>query len=258
MNDSDRSHIREPRVGSSVDVNVVIAALHLAGADKFDPVGLHYLDVLAQRTSVHHGPVRCILDVKLAHALATFRNRFEHAQRDAQVTIGQIAQHDQQASAALQHLLQIGDVKGVRQGVAILKARGRPTSLGELARFIAQQSPPTVGSGIDGDADLRTELEATQYFRNTWSKLSVDKRVTQALAQAPKNAGPINSHILVLRSLALMREISPDYLNQFTSYVDALLCLDQYDTEKRGSKPKPKKSLRLTATKHRLGVADER
>jgi len=73
--------------------------------------------------------------------------------------------------------------------------------------------------------------------------------VTQALGQAPKNAGPINSHMLVLRSLALMREISPDYLNQFTSYVDALLCLDQYDKEAKSSKPMAKKPPRLKATK---------
>ena len=47
--------------------------------------------------------------------------------------------------------------------------------------------------------------------------------------QAPKNAGPINSHVVALRSLALMRDTSPDYLNRFMSYVDTLLCLDQGD-----------------------------
>jgi hypothetical protein len=69
----------------------------------------------------------------------------------------------------------------------------------------------------------------------------VGKRVTQALDQAPKNAGPINSHRLVLQSLALMREISPDYLNRFTSYVDALLCLDQVPKDKPTVTKKPLK-----------------
>ena len=85
----------------------------------------------------------------------------------------------------------------------------------------------------------RRELKATQYFRQTWAKLSVDKRVTQALGQAPKNAGPINSHMLVLRSLALMRELSPDYLHRLTAYVDTLLCLDQWDQQKRATAKKP-------------------
>jgi hypothetical protein len=51
----------------------------------------------------------------------------------------------------------------------------------------------------------------------------------------------MNSHRLVLRSLALMREISPDYLTRFTAYVDALLCLDQND------KDKPAKTTKATA-----------
>jgi hypothetical protein len=66
-----------------------------------------------------------------------------------------------------------------------------------------------------------------RHFRNTWSKLSADRQVAKALGQGPQNAGPINSHRLVLASLALMREISPDYLNRFMCYADALLCLDQ-------------------------------
>jgi hypothetical protein len=69
-------------------------------------------------------------------------------------------------------------------------------------------------------------------FRNTWSKLSADKQLNKALDQAPKNAGPINSHMLVLRSLALMREISPDYLNRFISYADTLVCLEQAEKAK--------------------------
>jgi hypothetical protein len=55
----------------------------------------------------------------------------------------------------------------------------------------------------------------------------VQKQVTQAMAQAPQNAGPINSHMLVLRSLGLMRDISPDYLNRFMAHVDTLLCLEE-------------------------------
>ena len=41
------------------------------------------------------------------------------------------------------------------------------------------------------------------------------------------NAGPLNSHHLVHRALLLMRELSPEYLNRFMSYVDSLLWIDQ-------------------------------
>jgi hypothetical protein len=63
-------------------------------------------------------------------------------------------------------------------------------------------------------------------FRQQLGKISVQKQVTQAIAQAPQNAGPINSHMLVLRSLGLIRDLSPDYLNRFMGYVDTLLFLE--------------------------------
>ncbi|WP_114973565.1 DUF2894 domain-containing protein [Rhodoferax ferrireducens] len=190
-------------MNETVDFSGDIASLRQLGADQFDPVRLHYLQVLATRASAHQGPVKRILDAKLAKALVTFRERFEQAQRDTKDTVAPSKESDPRAS------------------------------LGELVRYMAQHSPDHVEGGFDGDVGLRRELKTTRYFRNTWSKLSVDKQVTQAIKQAPKNAGPINSHMLVLRSLALMREISPDYLNRFTSYVDALLCLDQCDKEKQ-------------------------
>jgi hypothetical protein len=53
------------------------------------------------------------------------------------------------------------------------------------------------------------------------------------MAQAPQNAGPINSHMLVLRSLGLMRDASPDYLSRFMGYVDTLLFLEEAGQGKR-------------------------
>jgi DUF2894 family protein len=87
--------------------------------------------------------------------------------------------------------------------------------------------------------EARFELKTIRRFRNTWSKLSADTQVAQVLAQPPKNAGPLNSHMLVLRSLASMRDISPDYLNRFMSYADTLLRLDQCEKEKPVSAKKP-------------------
>ena len=82
-------------------------------------------------------------------------------------------------------------------------------------------------------------------FRKTLSMLSMHKQVQHAIAQAPPNAGPINSQMLVLRSLSLMRQHSPDYLNRFLAYVDTLLCLEQASqakpvTAKTASKAKPR------------------
>jgi len=64
------------------------------------------------------------------------------------------------------------------------------------------------------------------HFRATWDRLSAAQRLTQSLAKVPDNAGPLNSLQLVHRSLALMSELSPEYLHRFLAHVDALLWLE--------------------------------
>jgi hypothetical protein len=162
---------------------------------------MHYLEALARRACAHRGDVRRILDERLFRGVADLRLRFERAQADAKCSF------DPEEIA-------------------------RASTLGDLVRYLAQHTPEHRAGVADGNAGSTTELKSVRYFRNTWSKLSADKQLAKALDQAPKNAGPINSHMLVLRSLALMREISPDYLNRFMAYADTLLYLDQCNSEK--------------------------
>ncbi|MDP3864721.1 MAG: DUF2894 domain-containing protein [Rhodoferax sp.] len=202
------------------DFQAQLADLCLAGAAQHDPVTCHYLQALLERAGRHQGEVRRLLDVRLGQALQTFQRRFELAQREASpASVGQ-------------------------------ESRASGASLRELTRYIAQhaqQQADTSQSGVLQSATRsRPELKSVRQFRNTWSKLSVDRQVAKALRQGPQNAGPINSHRLVLASLALMREISPDYLNRFMCYADALLCLDQSGQ----ARPAPaKKSSRAKAVK---------
>jgi len=115
--------------------------------------------------------------------------------------------------------------------------------LAELTRTLEQrfgQAP-----GTDPLAPP-AELQALRQSRMTWAKLSVDRQMAQAMKAAPENAGPLNSHFLALRALAALREISPDYLNRFVSYLDTLLCLDA--TVNKG-RPAGKKSAKSKAGK---------
>ena len=233
MNELGHCGISDSLVSQPVVASELIDSLRLAGADKFDPVHLHFIDVLAHRTDAHQGSVKRILDGKLAKALMAFKERFEQAQCGARDSIDQITPQFPLAVAELNGLLKAGDFSGVKRVIASLKKSDHCVTLGDLARDLAQHSLENVTGSFVGNGAQQSELNTTEYFRNTWSKLSSDRRVTQALAQAPQNPGPINSHMLVLRSLALMRDISPDYLNQFTSYVDTLLGLDQFDKESK-------------------------
>jgi len=53
--------------------------------------------------------------------------------------------------------------------------------LADLTRHIAQLSAPGVDSRLADEFGSRGELKAIRYFRNTWSRLSVDKQLVQAI-----------------------------------------------------------------------------
>jgi len=176
-----------------VDASARIAAWRERGDHRLDPVRFHLIEVLAGRAAAHDGPARRILDGKVAALLAAYGEALEAAHG--------------------------------ADGAPATKPSAKPPAtrgpLAELVEHAARQAP----SAAQGPGT--SELKTLTYFRSTWSKLSADRRLTQSLAKMPENAGPLNSHHLVHRSLTLMRDLSPEYLNRFMSYVDALLWLDQ-------------------------------
>jgi hypothetical protein len=160
------------------------------GADRLDPVRFHFIEALDRRASAQSGEARRVLDERLSGLLEAYA---------ADVLT---------AEAAEARAFDGGGAK---------PSRG---PLGDLLDHIASEAPAA------GRASY-PELELLEYFRQTWSSVSADKQVRQSLEQVPGNAGPLNSSSLVHRSLSLMRELSPGYLQQFLSYVDALSWMEQ-------------------------------
>ena len=221
------SEAADSLVEPSADFCQLVNALRQDGAHRFDPVRFHYIEALAHRASAHQGRVRDILDQKLADAALALRKRFDQAQSEA---------HNESK----------------RSAVATSDLPPHRDTLGDLVRQLEQQAPEAVDGGAGPQLARPAELKSVRYFRNTWSRLSAERKVAHALDQAPKNAGPINSHVVALRSLALMRDTSPDYLNRFMSYVDTLLCLDQGN---RGTPPAAKAPRRVKGPKPALPSA---
>jgi len=177
------------------DAAATLDAWRARGEHRVDPVRFRFIEALARRAAGHEGDARRILDEKVAGLLAAYRAKIEKI--------------DKSAGAA----------------PAAPPASSVRGPLAELVAHVARQSPLQA----DGQAatDAAPELKTLRYFRSTWSRLSADRRLTQSWAKVPENAGPLNSHHLVHRSLMLMHELSPEYLNRFMSYVDTLLWVDQ-------------------------------
>lgn len=161
-------------------------------ADRLDPLRFHFIEALERRAAVHDGAARRQLDERLCQLIETYAADLERA--PAWVT------QDDGAAAA-----------GVSD-------RG---PLGALVDDLASRAATRGGDA----ASHRTALPASAALdeaRRIWAQLRTGSQLRQSLEQVPANAGPLNSGTLVHRSIALMRELSPGYLEQFLSYVDDL------------------------------------
>jgi hypothetical protein len=170
----------------------------------------HYIETLAQRLQAQPDAVRRLLEGKLKDALTDYAARWRQAQQAA-------------SNEAC-------DEGAGRPGAPAkaLPASTRAAPLAQLNRYIRGLTPPgNAGGGPGGDETAAPELKSVAGFREAWSRIRAEDQVDQAVGRGPENAGPLNSHMLVLRSLALMRSLSPDYLRRFLLQMDALLWLDQ-------------------------------
>jgi hypothetical protein len=197
--------------GNPADWQARLDTLQASGAERHDPVRFAYLVALTRRAATAAEPVRQLLMAKTA------------------TLADELAAHPTPPCAASPEST-------------------APSPLADLLTYISQQAhvqseitqPATASVTVNRDFRPNfqnssagnppaAELKSVAYFRNTWSRLSTEQQLTQTLAQAPANAGPMNSQHLVLRSLEAMRDISPDYLQNFMSYIDALIWLDHAD-----------------------------
>ncbi len=142
------------------------------------------------------------------------------------------------ARQLLETRLQVLRAAGAEPGADGRPAAARaPTPLGGLLDHIAQRTA-TPRAGLPGPrrTEAPPELQAVRQHRSTWSRLSVEQRVRQALAQVPPQAGPLNTQRLVHEALRTLHAVSPDYLHRLVAQVETLLWLEQ--AASRGAKPR--------------------
>lgn len=165
-----------------------IEALRKRGAQQADPIRFRLIESLARRAARHEGAARRVLDERLAVLIAACGEALDRA--PLPVEAGMVPR----------------------------------SPLADLVAGLARQAllAPTAQAPAPA-----AELDTLPFFRRTWSRLSADQRLAQSQAALPDNAGPLNSHHLVHRSLTLMRDLSPGYFDRFMAHADALLSLQQ-------------------------------
>lgn len=187
---------------SETRARAILDAWREQKADRLNPIRFHFIDAMERRAADHDGEARRFLDNRLSQLIEAYAGDLEKA------------------------AFKVDDAD--RTATSSTLARG---ALGELVDDIANRAAirgddPAVDDMVPQPA-LFPELHALDDFKKIWSKVRTESQLRESLEQVPTNAGPLNSGNLVHRSLTLMRELSPDYLQQFLSYVDALLWVEQ-------------------------------
>ncbi|WP_157003167.1 DUF2894 domain-containing protein [Ralstonia sp. A12] len=169
------------------------------GADRLNRVRFHFIEALHRRAASQTGEARRVLDERLGNLIAAYADDFDRAAPVPDVS--EVA--GEPARSALAELL------------------------ADIASHAREDASRAATNALGRHPHVPAELKILEDVRETWSRVSAEKQLRDSLDQVPTNAGPLNSSSLVHRSLLLMREVSPEYLRQFLSYVDALSWLER-------------------------------
>jgi hypothetical protein len=201
-----------------VSLQAGIEALRREGAWRIDPLRFRYLEALAQRIPAQPDTVRLLLETKLRAALTDYAARF-----------------------AAQPL-HAGDLRAASEASCV--------PLVQLNHYVRSLRPVAAPAAPFGAAEDPHELDSVRRFRRAWSSNRTQDQLQQAVSRKPVNAGPLNSHALVLQSLALMADLSTDYLRRFLTQVETLQWLERAGHLQRPSPAKAAKApRRKTASK---------
>ena len=172
-----------------------------SGADRCDPPRFELIAALAQRAQRYVGSARAQLDARLSQLTDAY----------AQLVAVEVAEPAAKtgSESPLQSLLQQLEADPLQYQLPLSTSN-------------------TAADNSDiGDSNETTLMPALDEFQQLWSRIRIDSLLRQCLDSLPEDAGPLNSSVLTYRAMALMQELSPEYLQHFIAYVDVLTWMEQ-------------------------------
>lgn len=208
-----------------------LRALRAIGAAQSEPLRLQHAEQLAQRARIAAGALRDALLARRDAALADLEERMVRLQQAARDAVAQAAVRSPAQARALRRLFAAQDYRGVRREAArpLPDTAAAPLAqLNQALRARGRGAPAASAASAASAAALApAEMASVRRFRESWLRQAAQEQVAQAALRQPPQAGPLNSQMLALRSLALMGELSPDYLWRFLAQADTWDWLEQ-------------------------------
>ena len=225
------------------DINVGMGALTNSGAEHFSPARFFYITSLVEKTQKLSGNIRQIVGEKALHALQSYTNDFHRAKRHASAIVKDTRAHEPDVSEQLDLLLENGKFNEVKRLSARLLAQ-RPSPIDTLGDKLntdrrtekKDNMPPApsfessvelqrqhflgASENIPGESNIESapeQLKAFIGFREFKEKYDTDRLVRKIIDECPADMGPLNPHMLLVRSIESMRDLSPHYLSRFVT-----------------------------------------
>ena len=244
------------------------------GMEQFDPTRLCFIESMVLR-SVKPADCKAAANLSLEKRIFTeleqYRQDFNIAKKQAALALEKAEEEFPNSSDAMRQLFSDNDFKAVMRRAQALEsgkqaAQKNQVALSELIDSLLTKSESSIDSTPDNfeeqlalqesevahlvrpstpSYEKAGELKSIRSFRQSWTKENSEKVVDHSIEQCPRDAGPLNQENLAIRTLSILREMSPEYMSRFVTYVDTLLWLEQFN-KKTESKVKTKKTGKKT------------
>ena len=231
--------LNTPSEGDTGQLARLLEQLLEINANRYDPVRFGYLASMARRDSQHGGAVSSKIEQKALTGLQGYQLDFQQAQAEALALVEKAIERFPPAADTIKQLFHHCDFPALKRHLSHLERAAKKGRLGELSERLRGPSTAPEAARDQGHSAGLTELKALGQLRQTLGRARAEKLVRRAEQARTGDAGPLNPHNLVIRSLANMRDISPESLNRFVAYAETLLWLQQVsgpNTNRSGKK----------------------
>ena len=238
---------------SDIDCGDQIALILERGDNRFDETRFRYITSMYDRAVKQRSSVSLALMSKVHQLITSYQSDLSLSDESTVALSRRIKMSFPESSS------EVDRVERYCNARALIKLEERLTRASEggvlsaLTNLLLQESESDDSQGISSFLELlqsqenevvktfsdnetctrskKIELKSTRLFRESQEKLNSEKLIRQAIKDGPDNPGPINPHMLAIRSLSTMQSLSPQYLKRFLSYIDTVFWLEQAGEE---------------------------
>lgn len=220
-----------------------INAMHVS---QYNPVRFRFIESMADKALEHRRSVADIIEKKALQALSDYVKEYIAFQKctvpDNILLNGQKNSSQGRLAKLTQEMFQSSDTDGLVSKPSLedeLRLQEKEV-MHSISGTMTGKHIDNFSNNINNSNSSIKELSVMRHFRQSQAKHNSEKLLTRIIQEGPDDAGPLNSQALIIRSLTIMSDLSPDYISRFVSYMDTLLWLEQAGEEGATKKRKNK------------------